>query len=206
VTTGGWRSQRCRSDCVSGTRPTLRQSRPKLPVSRRSGHATSSDRREVAGSAGGNQATRLDRAAPAPPRRPDRDHRRGRSSRSRRDARAHTGLSDPRKAEARLIARARRPTPSTTPLPVGEQSGCAGTVAAIGVIRRRIRSGRRDRFRMPAAISFDDRFGRGGPPGPATAVPRTGRSYRGRPDDCMARMMRKSNCARSTSDATPLLL
>jgi len=36
---------------------------------------------------------------------------------------------------------------------------------------------------------------------PATPLPRTQPSCRGRPDDCMARMMRKSNRARSTSDA-----
>ena len=34
-----------------------------------------------------------------------------------------------------------------------------------------------------------------------TPLPRTQPSCRGRPDDCMARMMRKSNRARSTSDA-----
>jgi len=42
-----------------------------------------------------------------------------------------------------------------------------------------------------------------------TAMPRTPRtqpSCRGQPDDCIARMMRKSHRARSTSDAALLLL
>jgi hypothetical protein len=40
----------------------------------------------------------------------------------------------------------------------------------------------------------------------ATATPRTQPSCRGRPDHCMARMMRKSNRVSSTSDAALLLL
>jgi hypothetical protein len=40
----------------------------------------------------------------------------------------------------------------------------------------------------------------------ATASPRTRMPRRGRPDDCMARMMRKASRARSTSDAALLLL
>ncbi len=43
------------------------------------------------------------------------------------------------------------------------------------------------------------------PPWPACAMPRTQPSCRGRADDCMARMMRKSNHARSPSDAALLL-
>ena len=39
-----------------------------------------------------------------------------------------------------------------------------------------------------------------------TAKPRTQPSCRRRPDDCIARMMRKPNRARSTSDAALLLL
>lgn len=35
------------------------------------------------------------------------------------------GLSDPRNPEARAMAHARRPTSSTTPLPVAEESGHA---------------------------------------------------------------------------------
>ena len=42
--------------------------------------------------------------------------------------------------------------------------------------------------------------------GPACATQRTQPSGRGWPGDCMARMMRKSNRARSTSDAALLLL
>ena len=38
------------------------------------------------------------------------------------------------------------------------------------------------------------------------ASPRTQSSWRGRSDDCIARMMRKSNRARSTSDAALCLL
>ena len=56
------------------------------------------------------------------------------------------------------------------------------------------------------AVPWHDRFHHSGVVVPAMPMPRTQPSCRGRPDDCMARMMRKSNRARSTSDAALLLL
>jgi hypothetical protein len=56
------------------------------------------------------------------------------------------------------------------------------------------------------AVPWHDRFHHSGVVVPAMPMPRTQPSCRGRPDDCMARMMRKSNRVRSKSDAALLLL
>ena len=78
---------------------------------------------------------------------------------------------------------------------------------ALGVIRRRIRDGRDDRFRLAAGISFDHRFHgsgrlRAGYRDTTTASVVSPR----RADGCFSPAMHKPNCSRPAPSAALLLL